>query len=80
MVFNRCEPEQLAAAARLAGPGATCFDVGAQAGMYTLLFARSGADAVYAFEPLPRNIGVLSRAIALNRLTNVRIIPCKPPL
>ncbi len=49
-----------------------CFDVGAYIGYYTLLFARFAAR-VHAFEPLPANLAVLRKNVALNRLDNVSI-------
>lgn len=49
------------------------FDVGAQAGYYSLIAARKGAK-VYAFEPLRENLEILKRNIALNNLS-VKIYP-----
>ena len=51
-----------------------CFDIGANVGLYSLLFARR-AKTVYAFEPMPRNLAWLYRTVTVNRLSNVRIIP-----
>jgi FkbM family methyltransferase len=57
--------------------GLTAYDVGANAGFYTLLFSRLVGErgAVHAFEPLGRNIEYLERHVALNRAANVRIHP-----
>jgi FkbM family methyltransferase len=71
---NLCEPEQLARAASLVTETSVCFDIGANAGLYTLLWARR-ARRVYAFEPAPRNVAMLYRTLALNRVTNVTILP-----
>jgi FkbM family methyltransferase len=56
-------------------PGATVFDVGANAGFFTLLASKLAGDSgrVYAFEPLPRNLDFLERHIALNELANVHV-------
>jgi FkbM family methyltransferase len=56
--------------------GGTVFDLGANVGYYTLLSAvKAGPEGrVYAFEPLPRNLGYLRRHLALNRLTNVTVV------
>lgn len=47
-----------------------CIDVGANYGLYTLLFARKAA-CVYAFEPNPAVRKVCRRAITLNGYQNV---------
>ena len=62
--------------ADLLGPGDVVYDVGAQAGYYTLLSAaRVGPDGlVVAFEPLPANVAAIRKHVALNGTTNVRII------
>ncbi len=56
--------------------GDVVFDIGANAGFYTLLAAaRCGAEGkVIAFEPLPRNLQFLKRHLQLNRVTNTTII------
>ncbi|HEV7485657.1 MAG TPA: FkbM family methyltransferase [Thermoanaerobaculia bacterium] len=56
-------------------PGATVFDVGANAGFFTLLASKLAGDSgrVYAFEPLPRNLDFLERHIRLNELANVHV-------
>jgi FkbM family methyltransferase len=56
--------------------GATVLDLGSNVGFYTLLAAElvGSSGRVYAFEPVPRNIDLLRRHIALNRLTNVTVI------
>jgi len=74
VLANLCEPEQLARAASLVGPGDVCFDLGANVGLYTLLMAKRAARVV-AFEPVPRNIRYLHRMVELNRLDNVLIVP-----
>ena len=56
--------------------GMCVFDVGANIGYYTLLAARAVGPSgrVYAFEPEPHNFGLLTRNVAENRLTNVRLV------
>jgi FkbM family methyltransferase len=55
--------------------GDTVFDIGANAGIYTLLFSECvGKDGkVHAFEPLPDNLTYLQRHVGSNRLQNVSI-------
>ena len=57
-------------------PGMTCWDVGANAGFYTLLFAElvGPLGKVFAFEPLPTNVRRLQRHVEMNSYHNVRII------
>ena len=61
---------------RLARPGMTIFDIGANAGFYTLAFSRLvGAQGrVYAFEPLAENVVNLLRHVAINNADNVTVI------
>jgi FkbM family methyltransferase len=55
------------------GIGATCFDVGANVGVYALQFAQwtGPTGKVIAFEPNPMAVEVLSMHVRLNRLENV---------
>jgi FkbM family methyltransferase len=53
--------------------GSIFFDIGANAGFYTLLAAQT-AKRVYAFEPLPTNLEFLRRHLSLNNVENVEII------
>ena len=56
-------------------PETVFYDVGANVGFYSLLAAAlvGAAGHVFAFEPLPRNVGYLKRHLALNRAANVRV-------
>ena len=57
--------EQIVAA--FLDPGMVAFDVGANYGLYSLLFAKCvGEGSVFAFEPEPWNFERLTRNIALN--------------
>jgi FkbM family methyltransferase len=57
-------------------PGDVVLDLGANAGLYTVLTSRLVGEAghVYAFEPGARAVVLLRRNIALNGLTNVTVI------
>lgn len=61
---------------RFVRPGMTVYDIGAQAGFYTLFFSRLVGDAgrVYAFEPCPYEARFLVDHTRINRLENVQII------
>jgi FkbM family methyltransferase len=56
-------------------PGGVAYDVGANAGYYTLLLSRRvGPEGrVVAFEPLPGNLASLLRNIELNEVTNTTV-------
>lgn len=55
-------------------PGTVFYDVGANAGFYSLLAAALVApEMVYAFEPLPANAAYLRRHLELNRIQNVKL-------
>jgi len=58
-------------------PGAVVYDIGANVGFFTLLAAKLAgpSGAVYAFEPLTRNLELLRKHVALNRAENVHIVP-----
>jgi FkbM family methyltransferase len=57
-------------------PGMTVWDVGANVGLYAIPSARAAdaTGAVFAFEPVPRNLTYLRRHVALNHLHNVHVI------
>ncbi|HVE71581.1 MAG TPA: FkbM family methyltransferase [Thermoanaerobaculia bacterium] len=57
--------------------GGVVYDVGANAGYFTLLASKLAGPrgAVYAFEPLPRNLEILRAHVRLNRATNVQVLP-----
>ncbi|MGJ5813090.1 FkbM family methyltransferase [Paludibaculum fermentans] len=56
-------------------PGMKVLDLGANVGFYTLLSSRlvGPAGRVDAFEPLPRNLGLLRRHLRLNGISNVKV-------
>jgi len=58
-------------------PGDVVYDVGANAGFFTLLASKLAGPSgrVYAFEPLPRNIAVLREHVRLNGAANVEVLP-----
>jgi len=62
--------------ARVIRPGMTIYDVGANAGFYTLLFARltGPRGRVIAFEPFPENAANLLDHVSMNRLDNVTLV------
>jgi FkbM family methyltransferase len=57
----------------LIAPGMVIFDVGANAGFFSLL-ASTRCQQVYAFEPLPSNLRRIRRNIEINRLRNVSVV------
>ncbi|MGH2530812.1 MAG: FkbM family methyltransferase [Thermomicrobiales bacterium] len=75
IVVNRYEHAQLAAAWTLLEPGSVCLDVGANTGLYSLLFSKK-ARLVYAFEPMPENVARFCAIMRWNRVKNVIVVPC----
>lgn len=61
---------------RFVRPGMTIYDIGAQAGFYTLLFSRLVGESgrVFAFEPCPYEGRYLLDHVRMNSLANVRAI------
>ena len=69
------EPTQQNALTAMTKPGMVCYDCGANVGYYTLLLSRlvGPRGKVIAFEPLPRNVALLKRHVAMNGCSNVSI-------
>lgn len=81
--IHRCwlgsyEVDKQAMLERLMNLGMVVWDVGANAGFYTLALSRLTGPAghVYAFEPLGANVKNLIRHVHLNRLTNTTVVQC----
>ena len=57
-------------------PGDTFYDIGACVGFFSLIAARlvGSEGCVYAFEPLPLNMGVLQRNVLQNGYSHVQMI------
>jgi FkbM family methyltransferase len=57
-------------------PGATFFDIGANAGFFTLLASKlvGVSGRVVAVEPLGRNLEFLRQHLAINSITNVDVV------
>jgi len=69
------ELEKQRALERFVKPGMVVYDVGAQAGFFTLIFSRLVREGqVIAFEPLPENLDNLLFHIGENELANVQVV------
>ena len=70
------EPAKMWLASTWVNSGDVVFDIGANVGIYTLLFSdRVGSSGrVIAFEPSPRNIRYLRRHVDLNRAENILVV------
>jgi FkbM family methyltransferase len=60
----------------LVRPGMVAYDIGANAGFYTLAFSRlvGPSGQVWAFEPFPENAANLLRHLELNRVSNATLL------
>ncbi|WP_337873314.1 FkbM family methyltransferase [Ignavibacterium sp.] len=56
--------------------GMVVYDIGANAGFYTLLSAilTGSSGKVFAFEPVPKNIFYIKKHLALNKITNTVVV------
>ena len=78
--IHRCwlglyEYEKQQVIAREVQPGSVFYDVGANVGFYSLLGSSLvGRGKVFAFEPVPRNVGYLRKHLALNGIANVEVL------
>ena len=70
------EASKQKALVKLIKPGMLTFDIGANAGFYTLAMSRlSGAKGrVFAFEPFPANCAKIKKHLIINQATNVTLI------
>jgi len=70
------ELDKQGALERFVKPGMTIYDIGAQAGFYTLFFSRLVGDRgrIFAFEPCPYEARFLLDHVRMNKLANVRAI------
>lgn len=75
--FCQYEPYETAVLLSFIDEGDLAIDVGANIGIYTLLFAdKIGSEGtVYAFEPEPKNFQLLEDNIQENDLTNIKAYP-----
>lgn len=71
------EPVETKLVTELVRPGMIVFDIGANIGYHTLLFAKlAGPDGhVFAFEPDPYSYSLLVKNIEANKYTNVSAYP-----
>jgi len=69
------EPDLRRAINKLTKPEMVAYDIGANVGIFTLLFARivGPRGVVYAFEPEPNNWQYLKRSVSLNQLDHVLV-------
>jgi FkbM family methyltransferase len=72
--YGEYEPEITAVFRRLVTPGATVFDIGANAGFFSLLSRELGAT-VHAFEPNPQVRALLTRSVELGT-GDIEVVPC----
>lgn len=57
--------------------GDVVFDLGAYVGYMTLLAAKTAGTGgrMFAFEPMPMNLGYLNNHVKINRLKNTQVLP-----
>jgi FkbM family methyltransferase len=70
------EPEVTGAFRALVRPGDVVFDIGGDAGYYSLLFARgtTASGKVYVFEPIPKAIQRIEENAKLNSFEHIEVI------
>ncbi len=75
-VMGRWEPEAQQLYGELIEPGEVIWDLGANTGIHSLLFARLAGPTgkVVAFEPLRVNVEQIERICALNGVANVHVV------
>jgi hypothetical protein len=75
VIAGRSEPVHLRLIRDLIRSDDVCFDIGANVGLYTILFAKHSKHVV-AFEPVPRNLKYLYEMVEINHFKNkVTIVP-----
>lgn len=75
-VFGRWEPDSQKLFTRLIRKGSVVYDLGANNGLHSLLFAKLAGEqgAVFAFEPLKSNCGEISENASLNGIKNIQVV------
>lgn len=70
------EAEKQALVAKLVRPGMIVWDIGANAGFYTLAFSRlvGPTGRVYAFEPFAENVANILKHVRMNNLQNTIVV------
>jgi FkbM family methyltransferase len=78
ILFNDFEGDERDFIIRFLRPGDVCVDVGANAGLFTLIAARAVGPKgrVISFEPVSKTNKRLSENVGLNRFTNVKVEQC----
>ncbi len=72
--FGGYESDLLTMCHHLIDESSTIFDVGGNAGWYTINFAKSIKNAkLYVFEPLPKTFDLLQRNLQLNKIEDVHL-------
>lgn len=76
LINNNFEEYELEIFGKLIKSGTTILDVGGNIGIYSLIASKkTGSNGhVYAFEPVPENIDLLSKNLKQNNITNVTLI------
>jgi FkbM family methyltransferase len=76
-LYGGWEPHVLRAVVEHVKEGAVVYDLGANYGLHTLLFARAAqaTGRVFAFEPMPRIRTSLIENISLNEFDTVTVVP-----
>ncbi len=71
----RCEKHEVAFLLSVLEPGMIFFDVGANAGLFTISAARKiGGKGVFAFEPCSPTYGLLKQNLLLNQVADVNTV------
>ena len=70
------EEENVKEVIKYSKPGQVIYDIGANAGYFSLLFSSLVSDSgrVISFEALPRNCDILKDHLNLNRLSNIKLV------
>lgn len=53
----------------------TVIDIGANVGSFSIYASTKTDGNIYAFEPLPENVALIKKSIALNSIANVTVVP-----
>jgi FkbM family methyltransferase len=75
-IVGRWEPDAQKIFTQIIRPGDVVFDLGANNGLHSLLFAHlvGNAGKVYAFEPLKSNCDEIAENAAINKINNIQIV------
>lgn len=75
VIFNLSESHKYALNALNIPDNSVYLDIGANVGLHSILYSKT-AKEVHAFEPLRKNLEYFQKMVSINKIKNIKILPC----